>query len=1226
MSTTKRKSMLSVLAAIWKDGSVLRPTHREYEEAGGYHDMPPAIDRAKKKYNDYQGLKAHVPIATNTWVHRDEAGNHHIRYHNTDIMSFAPNGDTTVHCDGWIRSPSTAQRIHAFMPEGAQIASDYRRRTQSNPDGAGWWLHLNGERHEYHDGISFNANSGEILPDNHVRPVGGPVMPPRARGQNRGVDTSTPTDRPSGDYTAPTPRPTYYNSHSPNPELRQPPTPREPGEGSWIPGSGAHGEVDAEHPYIPRRRSERPGWNYSVNSDGSGQFRHVDRCSNCGGAIERDDENQWTHNHPDVNGLYDTCVDRDGDRVPPTPHSYRDGWSNPPRLRQSGPSRPAFTPPSDYVPHGEGEEEPGANYDPERDRREIQQAERYGPDETDGTHYRNFSQDSQHPRGHPDSSFNDDSPAEGEDFAAWMDRTAPAQKPMTCKRCSGSGSIFPPPEQNRTQCPSCKGNGVIAPHTGSIMRPSWQEYEAAGGRANMPDTIDRAREAFNNYRGSHDHMPVGSNTWLHQDSNGNHHVRYYNTDIMSFSPNGDVTINTGGYSSSPRTSSVISRFMPKSTSTEYRYRRAQPGRPGGRSRFLSVNGQEVGEMHDGVSWNYHTGESLPDNHVRPNGELVSPPNGRNRSLPPVRRAPSDQYERISGTPYYRYRGTYGPEYHRRPQEFGENGGNPGEGYDRERDNQELQAADRRQPGGDSYDSGMEWSPDDRHNNFVSDDAPAEGEDFAAWMDRTAPEEKPLTCKQCSGSGSIFPAPEQKRTQCPSCKGNGTIGGTTASRRDLEALSMKYMAGLQQLAFGETVAPSDVDTLRDEECPVCGESSSSFDGKTCQVCGFDAPPVMFRDPDLEKAKALDLRKDEADQGLGQQPGRDGLTPNEQDVNGGMPGEVPGSDVPGSDQMPVDPSMLDENGQPVPGAENEQPQVDPAQIIQQQMEQLQTGVPITPDELGPDGEIIPVQEGVAGDDGMVPDKGGMDLDSGVVEPGALDQDGNTTAPGLNGEPLPGEEQPIDPNGLDPNGVPMASDGQEETVRPGEGAPGTPADGVTDLVCPACGFQADAAQPVSNNMDTQAIPADTGDGTMAGDVCPNCGQAALVSTGEMEQAQQMEQQAPAPQVQASRKPQFRIMLSSQGGTKSRAKRHMVSASAGEPYVSLCGLECHDSGNINATVKGQNGETRPRHTDCVACARSMLQEGRMMSPINSASGTWSEMHHLAPSVTDPPVLPFFE
>ena len=61
-------------------------------------------------------------------------------------------------------------------------------------------------------------------------------------------------------------------------------------------------------------------------------------------------------------------------------------------------------------------------------------------------------------------------------------------------------------------------------------------------------------------------------------------------------------------------------------------------------------------------------------------------------------------------------------------------------------------------------------------------------------------------------------------------------------------------------LNDVVAPPQVDTLRDEECPVCGETDV-YDGERCPVCGFVAPPEMFRDPDLEMAKQLDLRQDQ-----------------------------------------------------------------------------------------------------------------------------------------------------------------------------------------------------------------------------------------------------------------------------------------------------------------------------------------------------------------------------
>lgn len=74
-------------------------------------------------------------------------------------------------------------------------------------------------------------------------------------------------------------------------------------------------------------------------------------------------------------------------------------------------------------------------------------------------------------------------------------------------------------------------------------------------------------------------------------------------------------------------------------------------------------------------------------------------------------------------------------------------------------------------------------------------------------------------------------------------------------------------GAQHVAYGETVAPPKVDTLRDENCPICGEDDA-YDGHQCSICGYVAPPSPFNDPDLGMANRVDLRKqqDEFDQSM------------------------------------------------------------------------------------------------------------------------------------------------------------------------------------------------------------------------------------------------------------------------------------------------------------------------------------------------------------------------
>jgi hypothetical protein len=57
----------------------------------------------------------------------------------------------------------------------------------------------------------------------------------------------------------------------------------------------------------------------------------------------------------------------------------------------------------------------------------------------------------------------------------------------------------------------------------------------------------------------------------------------------------------------------------------------------------------------------------------------------------------------------------------------------------------------------------------------------------------------------------------------------------------------------------TTAPEEVDTLRqDRVCPICG---SDMEEGICEVCNYEEPPEGFNNPDLEKAKETDLRREE-----------------------------------------------------------------------------------------------------------------------------------------------------------------------------------------------------------------------------------------------------------------------------------------------------------------------------------------------------------------------------
>ncbi|HEU5115241.1 MAG TPA: hypothetical protein VFT74_01050, partial [Isosphaeraceae bacterium] len=69
--------------------------------------------------------------------------------------------------------------------------------------------------------------------------------------------------------------------------------------------------------------------------------------------------------------------------------------------------------------------------------------------------------------------------------------------------------------------------------------------------------------------------------------------------------------------------------------------------------------------------------------------------------------------------------------------------------------------------------------------------------------------------------------------------------------------------LRAEAYGETKAPAKVDTMRAENCPVCGDDEG-FNGDKCNVCGYVQPPSQFRDPDLGKAQEVDLRQEQQEQ--------------------------------------------------------------------------------------------------------------------------------------------------------------------------------------------------------------------------------------------------------------------------------------------------------------------------------------------------------------------------
>jgi hypothetical protein len=244
-------------------------------------------------------------------------------------------------------------------------------------------------------------------------------------------------------------------------------------------------------------------------------------------------------------------------------------------------------------------------------------------------------------------------------------------------------------------------------------------------------------------------------------------------------------------------------------------------------------------------------------------------------------------------------------------------------------------------------------------------------------------------------------------------------------------------GSLYLAFGETKAPEDVDTLRDEECPVCGESDA-YDGNRCDVCGFDAPPKMFQDPDLDLAKQLDLRQEMAEDNLA-------------DPNGdGMPDVVPGSGQMGSDAIPQNPGAV----------------ADPQDVGQQQVNQImnQQG-PLTPEMLDPSGQPMQQQDPLAQ---AVPQ-----------DPNAMPMDPEDIAD-------PSQQMPMDEAGQAEPGTPgdAAADlmcpvcGFQQGAEPPQSvdmnAPPEAAAGAIGALCPNCG-----QAPLASIQDIDAMTQQMGGG---------------------------------------------------------------------------------------------------------------------------------------------------
>lgn len=220
----------------------------------------------------------------------------------------------------------------------------------------------------------------------------------------------------------------------------------------------------------------------------------------------------------------------------------------------------------------------------------------------------------------------------------------------------------------------------------------------------------------------------------------------------------------------------------------------------------------------------------------------------------------------------------------------------------------------------------------------------------------------------------------------------------------------------RVAYGETRVPSQVDTLRMEECPVCGEHDV-WSGDRCPVCGFIVPPSLFRDPDVTKAQQV---RDE----------------------------------------------LDQEGEVVTQGEPGDPSTDPVGSGEDADDQLGH-----PDQMAPDGT-----PGVQGEGGPVP---GVDTDGEPGEPPEPGEDDGELPPGAQDEEMQGEEEEEQGAEEEAEGEALQEGAEEEgqALQPDLMCPACGAAFSTDMAaqpgtpCPAC--RMGSLEPIGGPQKGQEDP---------------------------------------------------------------------------------------------------------------------------------------------------------
>lgn len=217
---------------------------------------------------------------------------------------------------------------------------------------------------------------------------------------------------------------------------------------------------------------------------------------------------------------------------------------------------------------------------------------------------------------------------------------------------------------------------------------------------------------------------------------------------------------------------------------------------------------------------------------------------------------------------------------------------------------------------------------------------------------------PVVCQGCMGDASWhadtampgYLSPAQQRD---------TVGGRTSEPMGNFSL-FQSLNSLRAVAYGETRMPPQVDTLRMDECPVCGEHNV-WSGSRCPVCGFVVPPSVFRDPDTDKAKEVREQLDATGDVELPPDGQAQAAPQAQDA--GLPLAQVGSGEDADGQL-VHPDQIAPDGVPtVQGGEGGPEGFDGQPPEDEEDEELaEEEVP-----PGPEGAVPPEDEALAQEEG-------------------------------------------------------------------------------------------------------------------------------------------------------------------------------------------------------------------------------------------------------------------